>query len=228
MGRLARLSRTSLGKKLWMSLSGLLLVGFLLGHLLGNLKILQGPDALNEYAAWLQGHPLLWVFRAGLVCAFALHVGLGIALARENRAARPVAYARVERQSAGVVERHMVLSGVLVLSFVTYHLLHLTLGVVDPVQAAALVDGSGRPDVYARVVLGFSNPWVSASYLFGLAVLGVHLRHAIRSVFQTLGASHESYQGIIHVVAWVVPSLIFVGFAALPVLVLGGVVGGVA
>ena len=228
MSRLVRLSRTSLGKKLWMSLSGLLLVLFLVGHMAGNLKILQGPDALNEYAAWLQGHPLLWVFRAGLLGAFLLHVGLGIALQRENRAARPQAYARIERQSAGVVERHMVLSGVLLLTFVVYHLLHLTVGAVDPVQAAALVDARGRPDVYARVVLGFSNPWVSASYLAGLAVLGVHLQHAIRSVFQTLGASHESYQGIIHAVALVVPSLIFLGFASLPLLVLGGVVEGVA
>lgn len=227
MGRLARLSRTSLGKKLWMSLSGLLLVLFLVGHMAGNLKILQGPDALNEYAAWLQGHPLLWVFRAGLLGSFVLHVGLGIALARENRAARPQGYARIERQSAGVVERHMVLSGVLVLAFVIYHLLHLTVGAVDPVQAAALLDARGRPDVYARVVLGFANPWVSASYLLGLAVLGVHLQHAIRSVFQTLGASHESYQGIIHAVALVVPSLIFLGFASLPLLVLGGVVDGV-
>lgn len=227
MGRLTRLSRTSLGKKLWMSLSGLMLVVFLVGHLAGNLKILQGPDSMNEYAAWLQGHPLLWGFRAGLLGVFVLHVGLGIVLARENRAARPVAYGRVEHQAAGVVERHMVLSGVLVLAFLVYHLLHLTVGVVDPASAAALVDDRGRPDVYARVVLGFSNQWVSASYLIGLAVLGVHLQHAIRSVFQTLGASHESYQGIIHTVAWLVPSLIFVGFALLPVLVLGGAVSGV-
>ena len=224
MGRLARLSRTTLGKKLWMSLSGLMLIGFLLGHLAGNLKMLQGPEAMNEYAASLQGHPLLWVFRAGLLGIFVLHVGLGIAVARENRAARPVAYARVDHQSAGTIERHMVLSGVLVLSFLVYHLLHLTLGVVDPVHAAGLVDASGRPDVYMRVVLGFANPWISASYFIGLAVLGMHLQHAIRSVFQTLGASHESYQGIIHTVAWIVPSLIFAGFAVLPLLVLSGIV----
>jgi succinate dehydrogenase / fumarate reductase cytochrome b subunit len=128
MSRLARLSRTSLGKKLWMSLSGLMLVLFLVGHLAGNLKLLQGPDALNDYAAWLQGHPVLWVLRAGLLGAFVLHVGLGIALARENRVARPIAYKCVDHQSAGVVERHMVLSGVLVLAFLVYHLLHLTLG----------------------------------------------------------------------------------------------------
>jgi succinate dehydrogenase / fumarate reductase cytochrome b subunit len=227
MSRLARLSRTSLGKKLWMSLSGLMLVLFLVGHLAGNLKLLQGPDALNDYAAWLQGHPLLWVLRAGLLGAFVLHVGLGIALARENRVARPIAYKCVDHQSAGVVERHMVLSGVLVLAFLVYHLLHLTLGVVDPAIAAALVDNKGQPDVYARVVLGFANPWVSASYLVGLVVLGVHLKHAIRSVFQTLGASHESYQAIIHTVAWLVPALISTGFAALPVLVLSGAVSGV-
>ncbi len=223
MRRLIRLARTSIGRKLLMALSGLLLVLFLTAHLLGNLKVLQGPEAFNAYAAWLQGHPVLWVMRLGLLLVFALHTGLGIHLALANRAARPSGYAHPASIQMSLAERHIALSGVVVLAFVVYHLLHLTFGAVDPTHSARLVDAQGRADVYARVVTGFRNPWLAASYLLALLALAAHLTHAVRSALQTLGASHESHQAVIELLARAVPAALVVGFAAIPLLALLGV-----
>jgi len=202
-----------------MALSGLALLGFITGHLIGNLKVLQGPDSLNAYAAWLQGHPLLWVFRLTLLAILALHVGLGISIARENRAAQPQRYSHPDAIQMRFAERHILLTGILVLAFIVYHLLHLTLGSIDPAGAAQLTDMQGRPDVYARVVLGFQNPWITGSYLLAFGVLALHLQHALRSVFQTLGFSHQSYQPTIEFIAKLLPALLALGFACIPLLV---------
>ncbi len=224
MERLLRLSRASIGKKLLMALSGLVLLVFLAGHLAGNLKVVQGAESLNAYAAWLKGHPLLWVFRFGMLAALAVHIALGVSLARDNRAARPHRYAHPDTIQMSFSERHILLSGLLVAAFVVYHLLHLTVGAIDPAGAASLLSATGEPDVYARVVLGFRNPWVSASYLVGLCALALHLQHALRSALQTLGLSHETHQAVIEGVARLVPGLIALGFAAIPLLVLAGMV----
>ena len=117
----------------------------------------------------------------------------------------------------------MLLSGLTVLAFVAYHLAHLTLGMVDPAHWT-LVDAAGRPDVYARVVHGFRNPWISGCYLIALVVLGLHLQHALRSLFHTLGFSHESYQSLIELFSALVPGLLVLGFASIPALVLTGVI----
>lgn len=224
MFRLIRLFHTSIGSKLMMAASGLVLVVFLTGHLLGNLKLFQGPDALNEYAAWLQGHPLLWAMRLAMLTIFLLHVMNGVRLALENRAARPQPYLHPATVQTNYAARHMVLSGMLVLGFLVYHLLHLTFGAVEP-QWAQLVDAKGRSDVYARVVLGFSNPWITCSYLVALTLLGLHLRHAIGSLVQTLGFNHESYQGFICNLVWLVVVLLVAGFASIPLSVQFGWIG---
>lgn len=221
MYRLIRLFRTSIGRKLVTAVTGLLLVGFLAGHALGNLTLYQGRDSLNAYADWLQGHPLLWIFRIGLVVLFGLHVSLAAGLARENRAARPTGYRRQVLQQAGLASRTMLVSGLVVLAFLLFHLLHLTGGVVDPAHFN-LVDEAGRPDVFARVVLAFSNPWLAALYLGALALLGLHLRHAIGSLFQTLGFNHESYQTLLCLFSAVLAIAIVASFAMIPVGVLAG------
>lgn len=215
MFRLIRLFHTSIGSKLMMATSGLVLVVFLTGHLLGNMKVFQGPEALNEYAAWLQGHPLLWVIRLTMLSIFLLHVVNGVRLAIENRAARPQRYLHPATVQTNFAARHMMFSGVLVLSFLVYHLLHLTLGAVEP-QFAQLLDAKGRVDVYARVVLGFSDPWITGSYLVALVLLGLHLQHAIGSLVQTLGFNHESYQRLICNLVWLLVVSLVVGFASIP------------
>ncbi|MFM1892789.1 MAG: Succinate dehydrogenase/fumarate reductase, cytochrome b558 subunit [Pseudomonadota bacterium] len=224
MYRLIHLFRSSIGSKLLVAASGVLLLTFLLGHAAGNLLILKGPGALNAYADWLQGHPLLWGFRLGMLALFTLHVLTAVRLARENRAARPVRYRRIARLGARLPGRLMVLSGALVLAFVVFHLLHLTLGAVGP-EVDAMVDGAGRVDVYARVVASFREPWLVGLYVGAMLLLGLHLVHAIEGLFQTFGFNHESYQGLIRFLAPALSLLIVAGFAAIPLLVLGGVIG---
>lgn len=230
MNRLIRLFGSSIGRKLVTAATGVMLILFLFGHMYGNLKVFQGPDALNTYAAWLQGHPALWAMRVGLVALFALHIWLTLSLARENRAARPVAYRRYRPRSATAASRYMALSGVLVLSFLVYHLLHFTLGVVDP-ENMHLLDVQGRLDVYASVVWSFQSPWIAGSYVASMLLLGAHLWHGTTSVFQTLGVHHESFATLIRVLAAGVVVALVVGNCAIPILIYAGRVslpGGIA
>jgi succinate dehydrogenase / fumarate reductase cytochrome b subunit len=218
MVRLLHLFRTSIGSKLVVGATGLLLFGFLLIHMIGNLKILQGPGALNDYAAWLQGHPLLWVFRVGLLGLFGLHVLTALRLALENRRVRPDRY-RVTRHSRSTVfSRTMVVTGGLVLLFLIYHLLHLTLGAVGPDFSALPPDPQGRVDVYARVVTSFDHPEIAGLYLVAMGLLGFHLTHAIPSLLQTLGFNHESYETLIQVLSPMLAWAVALGFAAVPLL----------
>ncbi len=225
MYRLIHLFRTSIGSKLVVAVTGLLLLGFLFGHAAGNLLVLKGPDSLNAYADWLQGHPLLWGFRIGMLVLFGVHVLTAVRLARENRAARPLGYRRIARLGARLPGRLMVLSGAVVLVFVVFHLLHLTAGVVGP-DFSAMVDAAGRIDVYQRVVSSFRDPLLAGLYIVAMLLLGLHLVHAIEGLFQTLGFNHESYEPLIRFLAPVLSLLIVAGFAAIPVLVLAGMIGG--
>lgn len=215
MYRLLRLFRTSIGSKLMMAISGLVLVGFITGHMIGNLKVFQGQEAINDYAAWLQGHPLLWGIRLVILAVFTLHVYTGIRLYRENRAARPRRYATRVPVETGFAARHMLLSGLIVLAFVIYHLLHLTIGVVQP-QYAGLLDGDGRPDIYSRLVLGLSNPWLAAIYATAVSLVGLHLWHAVRSMLYTLGFGHDAWRRATDIGTGVFSALVVTGFLSMP------------
>ena len=223
MFRLLRLLRTSIGKKLVMALTGLILVGFVVGHMIGNLKVFQGADSLNGYAAWLQGNPLLWGIRLFMLAFFAVHILTALRLVLGNRAARPRAYAVRTSLQTNLAARTMALSGVLVLAFVIYHLLHLTVGVVQP-ETAGLIDSTGRPDIYSRVVLAFTNPWIAGLYGAGVLLVGVHLQHAISSLVRTLGFSHEGYHQAIDYAGTALALLVVAGFLAIPVAVQLGLV----
>ena len=221
MFRLLRLLHTSIGRKLVMALSGLLLVLYVAGHMAGNLTVFQGPDALNGYAAWLQGHPLLWGIRLLMLAVIGLHIIIAVRLAWANRAARPTRNRLQRTLSTGFAARSMLLSGLLVLAFIVFHLLHLTIGLVQP-QTAQLLDQAGRPDVYARVVLGFADPWVAGIYALAVVLVGLHLQHAVSSLVRTLGFSHEAYHRTIDVVASGVALLVVAGFLAIPIGVQSG------
>lgn len=225
MNRLVRLFRTSIGSKLLVAASGALLLGFLFVHAGGNLLILKGPDALNGYADWMQGHPLLWGFRLGLLGLFGVHVLIALRLARENRAARPTPYRRIARLGARLPGRLMLVSGLSLLAFLIFHLLHLTVRAVGP-RVEPLLDAAGRVDVYGTIVASFSEPLTATVYLVAMALLGLHLVRAIEGLFQTLGFNHESYQGLIRFLAPTLALLIVGGFAAVPLLVLSGALTG--
>jgi succinate dehydrogenase / fumarate reductase, cytochrome b subunit len=214
------LYRSAVGKKAVMAATGIILFGFVLGHLLGNLKLYLGPDALNSYSRFLRtaGEPvvpanvLLWVVRLLLIAAVVLHVWAAWQLSRASRAARPDAYVAGTRIHTTYASRTMRWGGVIILLFVIYHLLHLTWGTVHP----AFVPG----DVYHNVVTGFQVWWVSLFYIAAQVALGFHLYHGLWSMFQSLGWNHPRFNlwrnGFAHAFAW----LIALGNISFPVAVL--------
>ncbi len=210
MKRIIRLFHTSIGSKLMMALSGSILVLFVLGHMLGNLTIYQGAGTINAYANWLQGHPLLPFIRLVMLSILLFHIAVGIRLWRENRAARPLRYHVRRPIRSGFAERHMLLSGLVIFVFLLFHLAHLTLGWTHP-EYLTLFDDQGRPDVYARLVLGFQNIGISAIYLIGLGLLWLHLHHAVQSIFRA-----------IEIGAMGVSAVIVAGLASIPIAVLLG------
>ncbi|MCP9463927.1 MAG: succinate dehydrogenase cytochrome b subunit [Nitrospira sp.] len=182
----------SVGSKLVASLAGLGLAGFVIFHMLGNLQVFEGSDAINGYASFLHDMPiLLWTARAGLLTVAAVHVGLTIRLALRNRQGRPVPYALRRYRAASVASRTMALTGSLLLAFIIFHLLHLTVGVIDP-SAPDGMDVQGRLDVYGKIVHAFRNPLYVGIYVAGQLALGLHLSHAISSAFQTWGIEHAA------------------------------------
>ena len=221
MNRLVRLFGASVGRKLVAATTGFLLIAFLIGHLFGNMKVFQGAESLNGYAAFLQGHPLVWVFRAGLLTVFVLHVWATLSLARENRAARPVPYRRYRPQAATFMSRSMAVSGIVIFAFVIYHLLHFTFGVIAP-GGTTFAEAHERLDVYSMVVQSFRNPWISMTYVAAMLVLALHLLHGAASAFQTLGVRHENYDRLIRAFCLTIVAVLALGNAAIALLVFLG------
>jgi succinate dehydrogenase / fumarate reductase cytochrome b subunit len=215
---------TSTGKKFLMALSGAALVGFVIAHLAGNLQIFEGQEAINRYALFLRSlGELLWVARIGLILAVMVHIWTSIALTRENWAARPIGYATKHYIRATAASRSMIWSGLVVLGFIVYHLLHFTFLKVHP-QYAQLMDAKGRHDVYSMMVLSFQQPLISAVYIVCVFLLCLHLSHGIQSMFQSLGFNTlKTRPALERWSAWVA-WLIFLGYTAIPSGVLAGIV----
>ncbi|HMU83764.1 MAG TPA: succinate dehydrogenase cytochrome b subunit [Leptospiraceae bacterium] len=215
-----RIFSSSLGRKYLMAISGALLMVFLIAHMTGNLLVFAGPDAFNAYGHYLKTHPqLLWPARIGLIVLFVLHVYTGISLARENRAARPTAYAFKNTIQATLASRTMALTGLLVLAYLIYHLLHFTIGIVQP-QYFSGVDGQGRHDIYTMFILGFRNPIIYSSYVLAQIVLVLHLSHASRSFFQSMGWNQARFSGAIKTFSVAYTLVIFLGFLITPTCVI--------
>jgi succinate dehydrogenase cytochrome b subunit len=224
-----RIWNSSLGKKYVMAITGLALVGFVIAHLLGNLQIFLGPEALNRYGHFLQTTPeLVWPLRIGLLTVTALHIIAAIALTRENRAARPIPYAHFEVVAASYASRTMFMSGIIIFVFIIYHLLHFTIQVPQinftGYDFRALEDAKERHDIYQMMVIGYHNPIVSGFYVLGIALLCLHLSHGISSMFQSLGLSNQSYGRFLDKLAVVGATLIFVAYVSIPIAVLLGIV----
>jgi succinate dehydrogenase / fumarate reductase cytochrome b subunit len=215
---------TSTGKKFLMAVSGLVLIGFVLGHLLGNLQIFLGPEALNRYSAFLKSTgELLWIARIGLLVMVGIHIWTAVSLTLENRAARPVAYAQKDYIEATYASRTMHLSGIIVFAYIVYHLMHFTFQSVHP-QYSQFMDAQGRHDVYRMVVMSFQQPAIALVYILANLLLGMHLSHGIYSLFQSLGLVGETVRPKLKWAACVVGYGIFFGYAAIPLSVLLGVV----
>ncbi len=207
---------SSLVKKALVAVTGLALLGFVIAHLLGNLTIFLGADALNAYALKISHFgPLLWAARIMLLAAVVVHIVTTALLTIENRRARPVAYAMHRTQRTTLSAKTMVLSGLIILAFVLYHLAHFTFRVTHP-AISNLTDALGRHDVYTMVVVSFRQPLVAGFYLVALALLCLHLSHGIASVFQTLGLANEATLPFFERAGASIAGLLFLGYASIP------------
>jgi succinate dehydrogenase / fumarate reductase, cytochrome b subunit len=205
------------GKKALMAVSGLILFLFVLGHMLGNLQVFEGPVQFNKYAVLLRTLPEgLWAVRIILLAMVLLHIVTAVQLAIRKKQARPIGYAVRKPIASSYSSRTMYWSGPIVLAFIIYHLLDLTSGNLNP----NFIEG----DVYHNVIASFSNPIVSAWYIFAMVLLAMHLRHGVWSMLQSLGISHPRYTPIFKAAAAVFAIVIFIGFTAVPVGVLAGLV----
>lgn len=213
---------SSIGTKVVMGATGLLLVGFVLVHMLGNLQIFLGPEALNHYGELLRTLPeLLWAARIILLVAVILHITSALRLTVQNRAARPERYSVSRPVQVGIAPRTLALSGLVILAFVVYHLMHFTFLVTHP-EYADLVDAQGRHDVYAMVVAGFSQPLVSGFYILAQILLAMHLSHGIGSLFQTLGLATPRWRPRLDRLGRVLAWVILLGNVSIPAAVLLG------
>lgn len=214
-------SDTTIGKKVLMAVSGLVLFGFVIGHMLGNLQVFLGPDALNAYGVALRGQPLLlWGVRVVLLAAFLLHVTMAMQLSVLSSAARPVGYKKRKDAITTFAARSMLYSGILVLLFVLYHLAHFTF----PGVAMGAYEHSHTGDVYANFVNGFSIPWVVALYVAAQIALGLHIYHGAWSLLQTFGLNNPLRNASWHGGARTLALVVVVGNVILPLSVLLGLV----
>lgn len=224
MRRVVTLYRSSVGKKAVMAVTGSVLFLFVLGHMAGNLKVFQGPEKINAYAEFLReiGDPVLghgqflWIARIALLVVVGLHIVSATQLTLAARRARPVKYRRAVHLEDSYASRTMVWGGIIIVTFVVYHLLHLTFGSAHP---------DFRPgDVYYNLVRGFQVWPVSIGYIIAMIALGFHLYHGVWSAFQTVGANHPKYNHWRRIFAGLVTGLIVVGNISIPVAVLAGIV----
>ncbi len=207
-----------IGKKAVMAVTGVILFGFVLGHLAGNLQIFLGPARLNEYAEMLRSVPkALWAARIILLIAVAMHIVSSVQLTRLKQSARPVGYTKTGYVQATYASRTMMWSGPIIAAFIVYHLLDFTFGTVNPNFQPA--------DVYANVIASFKRPLVSASYMIAVSLLGVHLYHGLWSMFQSLGIAHPKYTPKFKTFAKVFAVGVTIGNVSIPLAVVTGLVG---
>lgn len=213
---------SSVGKKFLMAFSGFILVGFIMGHLLGNLFVFGGRFALNEYAQHLRDlGPLLWVARIVLLAAVGTHIVTAIQLTRENRAARPEAYAAFKPVQTTYAARTMMMSGLIVLAFIIYHLMHFTFRVTNP-DISHGMDAHGHHDVFLMVVKSFQNPWIVLAYVVAQVLLASHLSHGLSSLPQSLGFLNENQRCKLKCAGRAFAVLLFSGYISIPVSIFFG------
>ncbi len=207
----------SLTKKYVVALTGLMLMGFVLMHMLGNLLVFVGADALNAYAQSLQNlGALLWVARILLLVAVTTHIILAIQLKKQSLVARPQGYIYKNTIQANTASLTMIWSGLTVLAFIVFHLLHFTFGYIAPHHHHEVLDSMAQHDVYFMVVSGFKQTWICISYVVAMICLGFHLYHGGSSVFQSLGINHGKVEKIFSKVGPAFATLIVLGNCAMP------------
>jgi succinate dehydrogenase / fumarate reductase, cytochrome b subunit len=229
MNLLTHVWRTSLGKKYLMAVTGLGLSCFLVVHMLGNLQIFSGPAQINGYARLLKvSGEVLWGARLTLLLLAVVHITCAIRLALENRAARPVPYARPDLVVATYASRTVIVSGLIVAAFLAYYLLHFTAELKainltgQDFRSFQSQSRLGQPehDVFKMMIVGFRQPLVAGFYILAMGLLCLHLRHGFQAWMQTLGLRNEAYRWWIDRLAVAGATLMFLGYASIPVAIL--------
>lgn len=218
---LFRFYDSSIGKKILIALTGTVLVGFLLGHLIGNLLIFAGKDAINEYGHFLQtvGHGMgVWVARVVIFGSIILHVILTVQVTKRNRASREQKYGKEHTQVASKSSRMMIVSGLTILAFFVYHILHFTARKFNDYDTyKTMLDGHEVHDVYRMVIAGFSWAPAAIFYIIAMVLLCSHLSHGVASMLQTLGLGNERSRPLFEKIGKAYALLILVGNCSIPI-----------
>ena len=210
---------STVGRKVVMAVTGVVLFGFVVVHMIGNLQIYLGPESLDAYGRFLREFLHgggIWVARAALLLAVGLHIWAAWSLTRTSWSSRPLGYRQVQRRESTYASRTMRWSGPLLALFVVYHLMHFTIGSAHP----SFEEGK----VYANVVAGFQVWPVSAFYIVAMLALGLHMYHGVWSMTQTLGLAHPRYDGCRRGFAAAFTGLVVAGNISIPLAVLAGIV----
>jgi succinate dehydrogenase / fumarate reductase cytochrome b subunit len=216
--RQATLFDSSIGKKVVMAVTGFILFGFVIGHMVGNLQVFLGAKELNDYSIFLHGFAHgagIWVARAVLLASVVLHIWAAYSLTVMNRAARPVGYREWKARESTYASRTMRWSGVLLLAFIIYHLLHFTTGTLHP----DFVPG----DVYHNVIVGLRQTPAAIFYIISMVALGFHLYHGSWSMLQTLGLNHPRWNKLRFAVSVALAAAVVVGNLSFPATILAGI-----
>ena len=208
---------TSVGRKFLVAITSVGLIFFLIAHLMGNLLFFAGQNEMNEYAVTLRSFPkLLWFARISLLFIFVTHFGLALILRLENKKARPISYSYNNTVQASIASRNMALTGLAMLSYIIYHLMHYTWGIVHN-QFFNFKDASGRHDVYSMVYYSFKEAPIVIAYFLALLFTLLHLSHGIPSLFQSVGLLNRVYVKQVNFVGKAFALILFIGYMSIPV-----------
>ncbi|WP_448614032.1 succinate dehydrogenase cytochrome b subunit [Modestobacter sp. URMC 112] len=215
----------SVVKKVIMAVTGLIMIAYLVAHAIGNLHVFEGAESFNEYSEWIRhvGEPavppqtVLTIVRVVLLVSVVAHFWAAISLWRQARRARPVRYVTKKRVQQSFASRTVRYGSLIILLFIIWHILDLTVGSVNPVGT------DSTP--YDRLIASFSNPFITLFYVVALVLLGWHLRHGIFAATQTLGQTNRRRERIVNVFATVFSTVLIAGFLVTPVAVFFGLVG---
>lgn len=219
--------RSTIGKKVIMAISGVIWIGFVAGHMFGNLKVFTGAEHFNAYAEGLRtfGAPILgygqalWLVRIILIFAIGSHVWAALTLKARNLQTRGHGYAQHRKLHANAAQLTMIYGGIAIFIFIIYHLLHFTFGV------AGIHPDFDPNNPYQNVIIGFQSYYYIPAiiYLIALVFLAFHLYHGTWSMFQTVGLNNKTYDNGLRALGWLVAIVVTLGFAAVPLSVMFGI-----
>jgi succinate dehydrogenase / fumarate reductase cytochrome b subunit len=218
-GYLCRFTRSTIGLKFIMAVTGVIMFGYLIGHVTGNWLVFAGREKINAYSAFLHHSPMiLWGTRVILLISVLLHLWATARFLELRKQARPVAYGLKGSHGTTWAARTMFWSGPIILLFIIYHILHLTTGTVHP--SFHVNPETHQVDVYQNLVDGFKKPMAAGIYIVGMLAIGLHLSHGLWSMLQTIGVNRPNWECALRTFAVVVGFALCAGFIAVPAAVL--------